>query len=232
MTETPFKIIGHGVYSVDEASRLTRVPSQRIRRWLQGYEFKSRSGLHHSSPVLRHDYEAIEGKFSLSFADLVEVRFVDCFLRAGVSLPAIRLAAERASEVLKLDHPFSTRRFKTDGRTILTELATAGKSPELLDLVRNQMGFKQLIDPFLYRSLDFGPTSQAMRWWPEGGGRKVVIDPGRSFGKPIVAKESVPTRVIFDAFNAEESIGRVAAIFEVSKASVAAAVEFERQLAA
>ena len=231
MTEMPFVIIGRGVYSVRDASRLTRIAPRRIRRWLRGYDFESPLGRRHSEAVLHRDFAAFKDLW-LSFADLVEIRFIDAFRKAGVSWASIRLAAQRAEEILKLDHPFSTRRFKTDGHTIMTDIAAGSRAPELLDLVQNQLAFKQIVDPYLYRSLEFGPTSQAARWWHEDGHRKVVVDPARSFGKPIVAKEAVPTRVIFDAFLAEQSIERVATVLEISNASASAAVEFERRLAA
>ena len=232
MATQSFKIVGRGVYTIHDAARLTAIPARRIRRWLQGYDFRSRSGVRHSDPVLRHDYREVDYGIWLSFADLVEVRFIDAFLRTGVSWPAIRVAAERASQLLKQDHPFSSRRFKTDGQTIMTEIAEGTNTPELLDLVQNQVALKRIVDPYLYRGLDFGPTNQVSRWWHEAGQRKIVIDPARAFGKPIVAKEAVPTRALFDAYLVEKSIDRVAEVFEVSKSSANAAVEFEQHLAA
>jgi hypothetical protein len=36
------EVIGKGVYSVSEASRLTRLPTQRVREWFHGRESASR----------------------------------------------------------------------------------------------------------------------------------------------------------------------------------------------
>jgi uncharacterized protein (DUF433 family) len=232
MATQSFKIVGRGIYSLRDAARLTSIPARRIRRWLEGYEFRARTGARHSDAVLHHDYEAVERRLWLSFADLVEVRFVDAFLKTGVSWAAIRVAAERACELLKQDHPFSSRQFKTDGHTIMTDIAEGTRAPELLDLVKNQVALKRVLDPYLYRGLDFGPTNHVTRWWHEAGRRKIVIDPARAFGKPIVANEGVPTRILFDAFLVERSIDRTAQLFEVSKSSANAAVEFEKRLAA
>jgi uncharacterized protein (DUF433 family) len=227
----PFKIIGHGIYSVSEASRLTGIPAARIRRWLHGYDFHTGTTLHHSPPVLNQDYGGVGKGSWISFADMVEVRFLEAFRREGVSWPTIRIAARRASELLKRDHPFSSRKFKTDGKTIMTEIAEEGVK-ELLDLVRNQTAFKRIVDPYLYRGIEFGPSQEAARWLHEAGHRRIVIDPHRSFGKPILAKEGVPTGVLFDAWQAAGSIERVAWQFELAKTSVSAAIDFERHLAA
>lgn len=232
MTTQPFTIVGRGVYTLRDAARLTSIPGGRIRRWLQGYDFRSRSRVHHTAPVFGHDYREVDHRLILSFADLVEVRFIDAFLHAGVSWSAIRIAAERASKLLEQDHPFSTRRFKTDGRTIMTDIAAGTRAPELLDLVQNQVALRRIVAPYLYRGLDFGPGQQVSRWWHEAGRRRVVIDPSRAFGKPILAKEAVPTRALFDAYLVEESIDQIAEMFEVSRSSASAAIEFEKRLAA
>jgi uncharacterized protein (DUF433 family) len=231
MVRQPFQIIGHGIYSFGEASRLTGIPAPRIRRWLHGYDFRSKSIPRHSPPLLRQDYLAVGEGSWISFADLIEVRFLEAFRREGVSWPTIRIAAQRASELLKQDHPFSSRKFKTDGKTIMTEIAEEGVQ-ELLDLVRNQTAFKRIIDPYLYRGIEFGPSREAARWWHEAGHRKIVIDPQRSFGKPILAKEGLPTGVLFDAWKVAGSIEQVAWQFEVARTSVSVAVDFEQHLAA
>lgn len=232
MSTHTFDLIGRGVFPLGEASRLTRIPARRIRRWLVGYDFRSSSGAHHSPPAVHRDYPLAEREVSLSFADLVEVRFLDHFLQAGVSWKTIRIAAAKASELLRRNHPFSSQLFKTDGKTILTEIGSDPNARELLDLLRDQLAFKRILDPYLYRGLEFGPKHNVARWWHEAGNRRIVIDPERSLGRPIVARWGVPTRALADAFLVEESVELVAAQFEIPKASVAAAVEFEQRLAA
>jgi uncharacterized protein (DUF433 family) len=61
--------------------------------------------------------------------------------------------------------------------------------------------------------------------------RSVLVDPGRSFGRPIVSR-GVPTEVLADAAKLEGSIDAVAALYEVPKAEVRSALIFEQRLAA
>jgi hypothetical protein len=115
--------LGRGIYSIPEASRLTRVSSQRIRGWLHGSRYQIKREKRTSQPVIAADYARSGGAVSLSFLDLIEVRFINEFRGAGVGWKAIRVASARAREILRQGHPFSTKRFRTDGKTILLEIA-------------------------------------------------------------------------------------------------------------
>jgi uncharacterized protein (DUF433 family) len=223
MTESRQPLFGVGIYTVPEAARITGVRPARIRRWLKGYE---------SSPrVWAPELPEVEGSLALGFRDLIEVRFVDAFRNYGVSWKTLRLAAERASEILQDSHPFSTRRFKTDGRKIFAELVSETGEELLLDLVKSQYGFRQVIGPHLYEGLELDDSKGAVRWYPLSGSRRVVIDPAISFGQPIVHPEAVPTAILARAAQVEP-IDRVARWYEVDPQAVQDAVEYEELLAA
>lgn len=223
-------MLGRGIYAVPEAARLAGVSSQRIRRWMQGYRFTSGGTEHRSPPLWAADFAPVDGSPSLSFRDLVEVRFIDAFLRHGVKWKALRIAAELAAEIIESSHPFSTKRFKTDGHTIFVEIADESREPSLLDLVRRQYNIHDFVDPFLFDSLDFGPSGGAERWYPLWPNRRVVVDPHVSFGQPTT--EGIPTYVIAGAAEAEQSRRRAAKLYGIPTASVEAAVEYELKLAA
>jgi len=88
-----------------------------------------------------------------------------------------------------------------------------------------------MLQPYLYIGLEF-QADQLVRWWPLGMRRRVVIDPRRAFGQPIVAKEGVPTAILAGAVQLEQSVAEVADWYEVDPRSVRDAVEFEEKLAA
>jgi uncharacterized protein (DUF433 family) len=225
-----YDLIGVGLYTVPEAARLTRVSRARIRRWLLGY---AKTGHHEQraySAVWRSDLAPIDGMVALSFADLMEVRFIDAFRRAGVSWRTIRRAAERATMLFNRNHPFSTQRFRSDGKSIFAELVKETGEKVLLDLARSQFAFEQIISPSLYTGLDFSVHDEVIRWWPMPRRKGIVIDPQRSFGQPIVAKEGVPTLILKRAYDVEQNVKAVADWFEVSPKAVKDAIAFEKQL--
>lgn len=226
MVPSKYRLIGAGVYSLPEAERLTRIPRARLRRWMEGYQFVSRGKRRQSPPIVASAIGREAGELALTFADLIEVRFLDHFLGEGVSWHAIRIASERARDLLSLTHPFSARTFKTDGRDILAEIVRPGGLPQLLNLVRDQYEFSKLVAPMLYAGIDFDGIDPS-RWWPMSQRKRVVVDPKRSFGAPIVADGGVPTSILANAAAVEESQKVVAEIYQVPRLAVRYAVEFE-----
>lgn len=227
----PSPFLGVGIYSVPEASRLTRVSKGRIRRWAKGYEYQVRGQRRRSASLWTLQLPELDSEIALGFLDLMEVRFIDAFREAGVSWKSLRFAVEQAKELVRDDHPFSTKVFKTDGKTIFAEIAEQAGSLRLLDLVESQYAFRKIISPSLYKGIEFSPDNRACRWWPNGKRRGVVVDPEIAFGQPIVSRDGVPTRTLYNAFRAEGSIERVAESFLVDIRSVKEAVAFERSFA-
>jgi uncharacterized protein (DUF433 family) len=168
----------------------------------------------------------------LTFSDLIEVRFLEAFRQHGVSTRALRIASQRAKELLGRHHPFSTQIFRSDGRTILAEITKNTGDKFLLDIVNEQYVFEKVLAAYLYGGLDFNELKEPARWWPLGKDHSVVIDPQRSFGAPIVAKAGIPTKILNSAVLAEKSIEFVAKWYEVEIDEVRDAVEFENRLAA
>src|SRR5213592_3892996 len=84
-----------GIYTVRDAACLTRISTGRIRRWLRGYRYRSRKKAYASPPLWHGQWEPIDHSLALGFLDLIEIRFVDAFLKAGVSWAMLRKAREK-----------------------------------------------------------------------------------------------------------------------------------------
>jgi uncharacterized protein (DUF433 family) len=238
-------ILGRGVYGTPEALRLVNfrrsygdahkpISAQTIARWLSGYDYKVGGKMRHAKPLWRPDYAPqndAEKVMELSFRDLIELRFVKTFRDQGLSLQTIRECFGRAVEAVRDERPFSTRRFRTDGKTIFLEITDDVTEGELHDLKRRQNAFRRILGPSL-RDLEFDAEVVA-RWFPLGVSRKsIVVDPARAFGRPIVTARGVPTEVLAEAVTVEGSAERVATLYEVPLPAVRDALEFQRQLAA
>lgn len=223
-----FQLIGAGTYSLAEAQRLTGIPRRRIRRWTEGYEFTSSGRRRWSPPIVASWVRELVDEPALTFGDLIEIRFLDAFLEHGVSWRSIRVAARRAQEFLGRHRPFSSRIFKTDGRTILAEIVTPADDPALLDLVHNQWEFRNVVSPMLYAGIEFNDEQEASRWWPLGERSGVVLDPLRSFGAPIVDEVGIRTDLLAQSARVEGSQRAAAEVWEVPLHAVRRAVRFER----
>ena len=226
-------LIGVGLYTFQEASRLTSATPQELRRWLNGYSHKAygSDARVRSAPLWKTELAAAEVE-GISFHDLLEVRFVKAFLKHGVSLQTIRLASQQARELYNHPYPFTCRRFQTDGKTIFaTALEETGET-QLLDLPKRQFAFTRIIEPSLYRGIEFGSNELASHWFPVANSRSIVLDPAVAFGKPIVTQGSIRTSILYDAFKVENDKQYVAKLYEVPVRAVEAAIRFEERLAA
>jgi uncharacterized protein (DUF433 family) len=233
-------VMGRGVYGAAEAVRLINfrrqpdapcrsISPQTIRRWLSGYDYLAGNGVkRHSEPLWVPDYANDDNTIELSFRDLIELRFVKAFRDIGLGLPTIRQCFERAVKAVKDERPFSTRRFRTDGKTIFLEITHDVREGQLIDLKRRQGVFHHVVAPSLH-GLEFDADIVA-RWFPLG--KAVVIDPARAFGRPIIAESGVPAEILTEAVALEGSPERVAELYEVPLAAVREAIAFQKQLAA
>jgi uncharacterized protein (DUF433 family) len=169
----------------------------------------------------------------LGFRDLIEARIVRELRPLGIGLPTVRECLARAADVVADSHPFSTRRFKTDGRRIFLEvtdnLRSTEKDPALIDLKSRQRVFQPIVAPtFVDLAYDAEVASQ---WWLLPNKKTIVLDPKRSFGQPIIAENGLSTERVAQAVKAEGSVETVSRLFEVKPALVRDALRFEEQRA-
>lgn len=227
-TESSSRLIGVGLYTAVEAALYTGISAKDIRRWMFGY---TSHGVEHAglwTPELSFVEENL-----LGFHDLLEIRFVHAFRQHGVSLQAIRSASIQAREMFDQQYPFTCKRFQTDGRDIFATVMDETGDEALLDLVKRQWAFKQVIKPSLYEGIDYASEGSAQRWYPLKRNKAVVLDPARNFGKPILTSAGIDTSAIYQSYQAEgQDAKRVAIIFEITTAAVDAAVAYEHRIAA
>ncbi len=224
-------LLGVGIYSIPEASRLTGVSVDSIRRWLWGYKHRSADGTHvKSAPLWNPQIPVIDHSKALGFRDLIEIRFVDHFRKNGLSLRSIRGIIGAATELVEASYPLSTVKFKTDGKRVLAEKLEGEERRLVFDLRTGQLLFSFYWDK-LYDALEYSAYDELLRWWPLGKDRRVLVDPKRNFGQPI-SPEGVPTHVLANAFRAEGSVESVVSWYKVEPESVRDSVDFEHRLQA
>jgi uncharacterized protein (DUF433 family) len=224
---------GIGAYTLAEAGRLLGVSPATLKRWLFGYSYQHHGLMTKQQPIWAPQYGVDQDEPILGFRDLIEARVVRGLRTLGIGLPTIRQCLQRASEIVEDTHPFSTRRFKSDGRKIFLEitdrLPVEDQEPALIDLKSRQRVFKNIVAPsFVDLSFD---AEAASRWWLLPNKKTIVLDPERSFGQPIVAENGVPTARLVQAVKAEGSLERVAQLFELRPEIVRDAIRFENRKA-
>lgn len=220
------ELTGIGLYTLQQASRISGAKSSEVSRWLFGYNAGKSKRI---APLWQTQIKDVEEKV-IGFRDLMELRIVKAFASHGVPVQLIRVALTHAKEIFGTDYPFTSHRFLTDGRSIFYEALDHG-GEELTDLVRRQLVFESIIRPHLYEGIEFSSHGQAVRWFPQKG-KSIMLDPEISFGRPVLTAYGVPTEVIAQAVKVEQNAKAVAAQFEIPVDKVRAAVKFEEQLQA
>lgn len=222
MVASATNFLGRGAYSVADAARIVGRHYNTIRRWIST-----------DGGIITRTYDP--NVHTISFAELMELHFIDMFEAEGVSFQTIRRAAQIAAKQFDTDYPFTVKRFDTDGKTIFSTLRDeVGKSRRkkvlVQDLKIGQYVFESIMKPF-FRKLEYG-KSDISRYWPMSKRGRVVLDPSRGFGQPIDDKTGIPTKSLYDAVQAGggQSLKEVAAWFDVPESAVKAAVTFEKSL--
>jgi uncharacterized protein (DUF433 family) len=219
------EVIGRGVYNIAEASRLTKLRTQRVREWFRGRESASRI----FKPVFQSDYPIYEEEYAISFLDLIELNIGGKLRDANVPLQYLRKVYNHLRGEYG-EHPFCRRVIYVGDKKIFTRGLSDAESNSVIEAITSQSYFDNIIIPFL-RRIDYDlETEQAIRWRIAD---MVVIDPKIGFGQPVVEGIGIATSILRDAYFAnDEDASFVAHWFGIDKKHVLAAVDFENDLAA
>lgn len=219
-----------GIYSVKDAAALTNVSPRQIRGWLEGYRGRR------AEPVLRLQHERADGEIALGFFNLLEVDFLGRLIAAAAhrgrppSWRAIRVAVSTARRHFGTEHPLAMRRAHTDGHTVWYEAQQETGDCALYDLTADNYAIYNMVEKSFLASVAYR-DDQPHRWWPRPELQRIVVDPLRSFGRPIEDKSLAPAEALFDAWKAEgRNAHRVAAFFRTDVQGVEEAIHFTLRL--
>lgn len=215
------KVLGNGVYGMSEAARILGIQPQKVRAWFHGWPGGDPA-------LLRSDYPSTAVEPIISFLDLVDAA-VSTTLRQkhGVSIHMIRRLRGKLSKQWRTRHPFAREEFYTDetGRNVFCTIAHEEDGPKkLIEILKQQFAIPEILLPFL-KQVQYSPDTKLAQLITLMG--RVVLDPRRRFGKPIVRDTGMPTGILYDSYWATQSEDVVADWYSVTADDVREAVEFE-----
>ena len=223
---------GKGIYTLTTAAKILKINSQKMRRWIKGYTYLKNMECRSHKPLFKTEFEYDSNDVIISFLDLAELLFINSFIQYGISIQKIRKAAVIASDLLQTSHPFALRKMFTDGKSIFAEIAQKENDRSLLDLISKQFQLGKIIEPFLYKCIDFNNCDYAEKWWPLGKRGNIVLDPSRNMGQPILNKYNVKTELIYELYKTNHSIKEISDWYEMDKIAIEAAIRYEKGFAA
>lgn len=219
MTKDFFDI---GIYTIADASRLTNTDQRRIRSWLKGYNQRKR---------LKGQLPKIDERLAVGFLDLLEIRFINHFRNLGVKMSTLYKAAEKARAYFQSEHPFA-KKLTTDGVDVFIKSFSETDDTRLENIVNKQFASYETLKSLINEDVEFDHKGMAIRWFPVHKKDDIVVDPKRSFGKPILKKYGIPTETLFEAYKVEKDSGVVADWYGIDVGDVESAIDFEQGLVA
>jgi uncharacterized protein (DUF433 family) len=214
-----------GIYTIPDVAELVEAEQAEVRIWIEGRKGRQ-------DPVIDNQVGRIGRKVAVSFTNLMELRFVAFFSKAGVRLNEIRRIMGEVRNEIAHPHPFATRTvFATDGRKIVAKIGRQNGVEAIYDLRTKNYEMGVVVLDTLKKDVEFDPEGEAISWRPRPRtAPNVIIHPSFAFGHPILRESGIPTATIADAVKAEGGVADVAVLYDVPVKQVREAMRFEKSL--
>jgi len=208
------------LYRLAEAAHYLRVPVSTLRGWISGFDYHVRSGTRRAAPLIRPPEGASPDRL-LSFLNLVEAHILASLRRLHhVPMHRVRTVLRLAGGRRGTRHPLLHARLSPDGQDLVIDREGGLMDP------RGQRVFPFAAPrPFGRIEWDAG-SALPVRLYPliSGDGprapQRIVIDPERAAGRPIIAGTQIPTAVVAARHRAGESVSALAGEYGLDPSSI------------
>ncbi|HEV8286963.1 MAG TPA: DUF433 domain-containing protein [Chitinophagaceae bacterium] len=214
--------LGIGLYSVPDVARILNLELPFVRRWLNEYwegRFKRGKKVHTTWGKGREK--------TVHFYTLIEFYVFYQLRKQGLSAQSIAKAHEIIADELKNPFPFATSTILTDGKKILYKINE--------DIIINadksrQLNFSTIIKEFC-RQMDFGKDHLAIRYWPLGKTKNIVVDPHHQLGQPTIKNTNILAETLYRMNTAGETVNFISSLYDVTDNDVRDSIEFFKKAA-
>src|SRR5438046_5341889 len=208
-------------YTLQEGADFIDRPTSTVRRWALGNVRRHRGATKRDVPLIDGDGERGD-PLALSFLNLLELKFLSSY-RKRIPLQAIRRALDYVATELGEERPLLTVKFKIYGKSLFMDFA---EQTMLNASERGQLAWPPALEEFI-QAVDYEQES-AVRWWPLGRTRPVVIDTRLNGGLPSTAETGVRTGAIAVHRREGFSVAEIAEDVGARPGEVKAALYFEK----
>lgn len=193
-----------------------------VRRWLNEYRGnkftfgkKSNSSWGSGREKTVHFYTLIE------FYVFYQLR------KQGLSAQSIAKSHQVIASELKTSFPFASSTILTDGRKIFYAIDS--------DIIINadktkQINFAAILKEFCHQ-IDFGNDHIALRYWPLGKEKNIVVDPHHQLRQPVIKSTNILAETLYRMNAAGEKVNFIASLYDVSENDVKTSIEFFKNAA-
>ncbi|HEX3935574.1 MAG TPA: DUF433 domain-containing protein [Puia sp.] len=214
--------LGIGLYTIPDVANILNLDSNLVQRWLREYwGNRFSAGRDNLSSWGKGRDKAVP------FFTLIEFFVFYQLRKQGVSAQNIAKSYEIIRLELDSDFPFANAIILTDGKKIFYSkdgdlIINADKS--------KQINFKSIIEEFCHK-IDFDKDAYALRYWPLGKEKSIVVDPKHQLGQPTVKNTNILAETLYGMYTSGEKIGFISSLYDVSENDVKASIEFFKKAA-
>ena len=214
--------LGIGLYTIPDVANILNLDRNLVQRWLREYWGNRFS--------VGRDNLSSWGKGrdkAVPFFTLIEFFVFYQLRKQGVSAQNIANSHEIIRHELDSDFPFANAIILTDGKKIFYSkdgdlIINADKS--------KQINFKSIIEEFCHK-IDFDKDAYALRYWPLGKEKNIVVDPRHQLGQPTVKNTNILAETLYSMYTSGEKIGFISSLYDVPENDVKASIEFFKKAA-
>ena len=212
-------------YAISEAAHYLCIPKATIGAWVRGTTYTTPGGTRQFHRVI--ELPDASAKL-LSFYNLAEAHVLRAMREEyKIPMPIIRRALGYVRKEFGWERPLIQQRFKTDGATLFVE-----RVGELVDTNRPEQALLPLLTEYLERIEWEGEFAARLYPFTRAVGsvdapRAIVIDPTRSFGRPLLDRLGVTTNVIAERYKAGDSIAKLVKEYGGSQTDIEEAIRCE-----
>lgn len=218
-------IIGQGIYTVPDLAEILNLKYYKVQNLLNEYWNKRFVEESHD------EYSWTDGKSkAVNFYTLIEFYTFFQFKEAGVPTQKILTAHIELSKMFNTPFPFATS-------GILEGLGSVGKKiifefndEEFINLDMTKQLNLKFIKEFISK-IEFGDKRLAIRLWPLGKERTIVVDPEHQFGQPTIAGTNILPFTVYSMKKAKEPISFIADTYGISHKQINDAITYCKRTA-
>lgn len=213
-------------YALAEAARNLKLPPATLRAWTIGRDYPVAEGQVRFKALI---WPARGKPPMLSFFNLIEAHVLRALrIGHGVSIKALRDSIAYAERTLKIDRLLLREDLRTHGGRVMLD-----HYGDLIELsASGQIAIRKALEDHLAR-VEWDPWQFPVRLYPYptaalDGRRPIAIDANIAFGRPVLTSHGISTRAIAERLDAGESVGELAADYDVSPSDIEQAALYER----
>lgn len=211
------------LFTLRESAAYLDVPASTLHQWARPSD----------GPGLLTILPRAGRSATVPFVGFAEAYVLSALRHAGVPMQRIRPAVARLSDEFGLEHALASQRVYTDGAELIFDYAKDSDDEALLTVVRTgQEHLAEVIRGYLERISYGGDGWAAQLQLPAYSAARVVVDPERAFGQPVVIHGGARVEDLVDRFRSGDSVADIAEDFGVPQGEVEDVIRVATRLAA